>query len=106
MTLTQAELAIRDLNSKIVDLIKIVSDLQNKKDCTCECKQQPYYASYWSNIFFIDENGNQQQVDLPPDFFPYPACENEKGILFAADAVGFYQYTCNNKWELFNKILL
>lgn len=96
--------AIRQITLDIADLLKRIIALEKNSSCSCECKTQPHYREASISYYYIDENGNtqnltQEELNLN-DRFPLPACADEKGILFLNDAVIFCSYHTEDGWIL------
>lgn len=92
------------LGKLISDLYIKVNDLLNKPVCDCECKAQPNYREIYTQYFYTDENGNittatVEELNLN-DVLPFPACPDEKGLVFLNDAVIFCSYHNQDGWVI------
>lgn len=90
------------LSKQISDLYINVEQLLQRPLCPCECKVQPHYREATISYYYIDENGDtqnltQEELNLN-DRFPLPACAEEKGILFLSDVVIFCSYHTEDGW--------
>ena len=90
------------LGELISDLYTKVNDLLNRPVCDCTCKTQPHYREIYTQYFYVDENGNTitataEDLNLN-DVLPFPACPDEKGIVFLNDAVIFCSYHDQDGW--------
>lgn len=85
-----------------MELAVKVGLLEQRPICDCECKTQPNYRDIYTQYFYTDEDGNiitatAEDLNLN-DVLPFPACPDEKGVVFLNDAVIFCSYHNQDGW--------
>lgn len=103
----QEKQIVQDLGNRLNVLeakVKILEDCcNNNAGCTCDCKIYPHVVTIESDYFYIDENGNEvaktaEELGIPHDRFPEPACVSEKGIITMWDVWILCAYHEQDGW--------
>lgn len=115
MAWTDAEKrAIQNLVLRIETLEKKVTECCNNTGCSCDCKVYPHYVSIETNYIYTDTNSEgeefenyktAEELSIPHDRFPEPACGGEKGIISMTDVWLLCEYHEQDGWIIldFNK---
>jgi hypothetical protein len=111
---SQERQIVQDLGNRLNALelkVKNLEDCCNKVSCDCSCKIFPHYVSINTNYIYTDTNSEGQEFEnyrtaeelgIPHDRFPEPACVGEKGIISMIDVWLLCQYHEQDGWVIFD----
>lgn len=103
---------IQNLGDRLIALetkVKLLEDCCNKPSCDCNCKVYPYHVNIDTNYIYIDINSEgeefenyktAEELSIPHDRFPEPACGGEKGIITMTDVWLLCQYHEQDGWMI------
>ena len=98
-------LRIETLEQKVIDL----QDCCNNATCSCDCKIYPHIVSIDTNYIYTDINNEgeefenyktAEELSIPHDRFPEPACSGEKGIITMWDVWLLCAYHEQDGWMI------